>query len=367
MPSQLPPIVAVVVAVVLVGVAGGLVGLRAQEQPPPPVEVDPVQESEIAPTISVLGTVEARRSSTVAASIEGYVIEYLVDEGMAVKRGEVLARLRDDILQLQLTSARSALEEIEERHRKAVRDLERATSLIVEDAITQKQLEDATTEERVLALGISQARASVEILESDIAKKVVTAPFDGEIVREETEVGEWLSRGGPVARLVDLSSVYVRVNVPESTVRFVRRGREVSVSAPAAREEPFVGTVVSIAGEGFPESRTFPVRVILENQDGQLRAAMGARVSLPSGTSRTGLTVSKDALLEQGGRISVFVVREGRAERQEIKTGVAVGGRVEVRSGLEVGDLVVIRGNERIQPGPVRVVNGSSTGGTPGS
>jgi RND family efflux transporter MFP subunit len=124
----------------------------------------------------------------------------------------------------------------------------------------------------------------------------------------------------------------------------------------AARPEPYEGKVVSISGEGDSSARTFPVRVEIPN-DGALRAGMTASSKFALGTPRKALLVSKDALILEGGRSFVFVVTDGAAQKKPVETGAEQDGKVEVLRGLAAGEKVVVRGNERLQPGaPVRLV-----------
>ncbi len=325
-----------------------------------PVEAVKVEEVEIAPAALLLGSTEPRRRSVVAAAIDGYVIGYPASEGKWVKEGEVLALLRDDVLRWELKEAEAHLEETRELHRRARLDLERIQKLVEKDAKTQKELDWAVAEERTQSLKIPQIEARLEILKSDLAKKKVVAPFDGQVVREATQIGEYLPRGGAVAHLVDLSSVFVRVNVPERYLRFAVEGQKVKVLVPATKTAQFEGLVASIAGEGDAGARTFPVRVEVQNS-GELKAGMSARVELRTGEPQKALVIPKDALLQQGDQEFVLVVKNGAAERRLVKTGEASGDRIAVTSGLEAGEQVIVKGNERIQPGmPVRLVSGAS-------
>jgi len=328
--------------------------------PPTPVEIEVTTKREIIPTASLLGSAEAARRSVVAAAIEGYVVAYPTDEGDDVREGDELAALRDEVLRLRLREAKGALKELHELHRKARLDLDRARKLQEREAVPQKTLDEAVSAERALSLRIPQAEVRVAILETDIAKKIVRAPFAGQVVREHTEEGEWLALGAPVATIVDLTKVYVRVGVPERQIRFVQVDQEVDVLFRAASEtgQPISGRVASVSGDGDGETRTFPVRVEIDNVDGMLRAGMSARVELPAGPRRHALAVHKDAVLMQGGASSVYVVdQKGLAASRVVQLGVASRDRFEVTGGLEAGDRVIVRGNERVRPGmPVRAV-----------
>ena len=332
--------------------------LCAQQGPAAPVEVEAASEIRLVPTKPVLGTTEPKRRSVLAAAIEGYVIDYPIEEGVWVKQGDVITRLRETILRLRQKEAEAAVREIEELHEQAKLDLARARQLIDRDAVTQKELDAAQTGESTLALRLPQAEARLAVIQADIEKKTVTAPYDGQIVKEHAQVGEWVSRGGAVATLVDLSSVYVRINVPERQVRFVSTGQQVRVQVQAADEERFKGKVVSVLGEGDAEARTFGVRVEIAN-DGRLKAGMSATVDVPAGVPRRALAIAKDAINLRGRQSFVFVVgKDSQVEERRVELGAASGSLYEVLSGLEPGDRVVIRGNELLRPGrKVRLVS----------
>ncbi len=340
---------------------GAVVRVCAQGEPPAPVVVDVAAEIHLVPTKPVLGATEAKRRSVLAASIEGYVVEYLVEEGAWVKSGDVIARLRDDILKLRVTEAKAGIREIQALHRQAQLDLERARKLIGRDAVTQKELDASVTAEASLALRLPQAEARLAVIQADLAKKTVRAPYAGQIVREHTQVGEWVTRGGAVATIVDLSTVYVRVNVPEREIRFVRRGQQVEVRIPAAYPGDFKGKVVSVLGEGDAEARTFAVRIEVDN-DGHIKAGMSATVDVPAGAPRKALAVSKDAMIVRGRQSFVFVVGDGgQADQRRVEVGSASGSRFEILQGLRAGERVVVRGNELLRPGrKVRLVESAA-------
>lgn len=353
-------------AAILLALATSAHSLSAQGGREVPVEVAIVEKTSIVPTTSLLGATEPRRRSVVAATIEGYVLDYPIQEGDRVEKGTVLARLRDRVLRLRLKEAEAALGEFRERHRRAKNVLERAQQLIRTKAISHEDLDTALSEERALSLRIPQAEARIEILNVQIEKKRVVAPFAAQVVWEHTELGEWLSAGGKVATLVDLSSVYVRVNVPERHVRFVKKGAKVNVWIPAVQNGRIEGTVVSVSGQGDPEARTFGVRVEVANNQGALRAGMSARVEFAVGEARSALAVSKDAILHRGVRSLVFLIdAQNRAVQREVTVGQASGNLFEITSGVAPGDRVVIRGNERLRPqAVVRVLSGHSARGS---
>ncbi|MEK6238197.1 MAG: efflux RND transporter periplasmic adaptor subunit, partial [Planctomycetales bacterium] len=230
---------------------------------------------------------------------------------------------------------------------------------------------------------IAQASAKIERQQQEIARLGVQlryhsihAPFRGFVVRKHTEVGEWLTRGDPVVELVQLDPIDVMVYVPESLVAQLRPGDVVPLTFDALSNDSdsLQGTIRGIGPSADQRSRAFPVRIRLPNPkiDGAylLRDGMQARAIL-SGKPRSTLTAPKDALI-LGGAAPAVIVAEKRekgqvtAVRIEVGLGVAREDWIEVRGELRPGQQVVVRGNERVQPGQIlRVLPNKANGEKP--
>jgi len=323
--------------------------------PPSPVKVAEVTEQTLIQPLTLVGTVEPRTQSVVASEVEGLVEFFPIEEGTSVHKGDLLASLRTDTLEIQLRAAEAQRNEAKARYQQAHSDLERSKRLFHEKVLSEKALQDDEAEAEARAQKISQHQAEMDRLQDQIKKSKIIAPFDGEIIQTHTEVGEWLSKGGAVAEIIDLSNVRINVALPEKYIRNIRVGERVQVSLDALPNRQFSGKVFSIISQADPESRTFPVRIELENKKGELKSGLFARVSLPVGPPVQTLTVPKDALVIRGGKYFVYVAHpsEGgwKVSRVDIQTGLMVNNWVEVQGPLEVGQKVVTRGNERLRPG----------------
>ncbi|MFG0333774.1 MAG: efflux RND transporter periplasmic adaptor subunit, partial [Maioricimonas sp. JB049] len=196
--------------------------------------------------------------------------------------------------------------------------------------------------------------------ESKIVKHTMIARFNGYVVSEHTEVGAWVNSGDPVAEIVALDRVDVLAHVLETHVPHIRPGIESRVEVPALPDRLFVGKVAIVIPEGDQRSRTFPVKVRLENEiiDEQplLKAGMLARVTLPTGARKKSLLVPKDALVLGGARPMVYVVDlggkgpTGKARPVPVELDVPSGAYMAVSGELKPGERVVVRGNERLRP-----------------
>ncbi len=381
-----------------------------------PVVVAPVEVQEISLGRRVVGTVLPIRVSTIGSALDGRVLTFDVNSGDRVEAGQRLAQLRPDTFKLQVAAARSQLElyrqqlaelangsrpeDIAEAEAKmlaakaasdnAAKKFERLNSLAESSAASDAELEDAreqTDAKRFTLMAaeatlkrvkqgprlelIAQAEAQVELqlhqvqlLEDQLRKHTIQAPFDGFIAAEHTEVGAWISRGDPVVQVVQLDQVEVQLAVTAETVVHLNPGETIRVEFPELPQDLFVGTIERVVPVADPRSRTFPVFILLDNAlvNGvpELKAGMLARVDVPAGRREAMPLVPKDALVLNGIESAVFVIDSdpklsdrdsGLARRVPVTLGVAVGGLIQVSGNIKAGDWVATEGNERLLPG----------------
>lgn len=211
----------------------------------------------------------------------------------------------------------------------------------------------------------------VEKLQDQMKKYTIRSKFKGYVVQEFTEAGAWVNRGDPVAEVAALDEVDVLVNVLESQIQYVELGKTVRVEIQSLNKPVLTGNVELIIPRADYKTRTFPVKVRLQNQIKNgvpvIKAGMLARVSLPTGQQKRSLLVPKDAIVLGGRTPAIFVIdgakkqgETGTARLVPVKIGIAVDQFVAVEvdrladanAKLEAGSLVVTRGNERLQGTP---------------
>lgn len=396
-----------------IGRRGCLVALLAlavpaAAQPPAkaiPVKVAPVVERPVVEEVTFIATVEPSVATRVGAEVEGRVAQMAVLEGDGVQAGRtILARLDATPREILLRGARAdvdkAREEMEKLRRgyrkeevaqraaeaaeqkaildRAEQDFRRAEQLHREQIISVAELQRFQSEylavrqkhERaVAALRMAEAgprpeeiaqaeaelarmRARADTISDEIRRTTIRAPITGFVVKKHVDVGAWLQAGDKVVDLIALDPVFVIGPVGERDIRRVRPGLPAEMTVDAHPERRFRGTVTAVVPGGDTASRTFPVRVTVENSKGDLKAGMFARVSVRTGRGRKGLFVPKDAVVRRGGQDFVFLVEGGAAKLVRVEVGAEAGGLVEVRgAGLAAGQKAVTLGNEFLQPG----------------
>lgn len=384
--------------------------LQAQQGPPAMVEVAPVVQKTIAQPVTFVGAVEPRRRSQVASEVEGVTSKLYVEEGQSVKQGDTLLDLRQDRLRLALQvgeataerfrqelaalrngsrpeeveEAQAAVHEAEAELEQAQRERSRQRGLSERGVASVQSREDADTaydlaHKRLLrarkryelvALGpraehVAQAaaqyraaRAEVARIQHDLRHAQVKAPFEGAVVVKHAEVGQWLDQGDPVVTLIELSPARIPVPVPERYIAQVQIGTSALVQFDALPGRTWQGTVVSIIPQAT-ESRTFPVVIEVPNPEAHIKSGMFARVTLTVGEQQNALMVPKDAIVAQGPQQIVYVVQDGKATPVPVQRSTFYEGYAVITGPLNPGDPVVIRGNERLQPGQsVQVAQG---------
>lgn len=336
--------------------------------PPAPVRVAPVLQQEVKQTVTLVGTVEPWKRSVVASEVEGLVKAFPAEEGMAVQRGQLLARLRTDTLKIRFDSAAALYREADARYQRAKRDLDRIRVLFKRELVTQKDLDDAMAEETALKERLSQLGADIRQVRDSLNKSKILAPFDGWITQEFTEIGQWVEEGGAIIEMVDLSHVQVEIPLPERYVSNVQTRDPVTATFDGLPAFEAQGRVFSLVAQADRNARTFPIKVEIPNPELAIKSGMVSRVTLQVGRPHQGIMVPKDALVLRGGKEFVFRVNEGMADQIPVTALLHFEDLVEVKGEIQEGMPVVVEGNERLFPGqPVRVLDppGTAPGNDP--
>jgi len=318
--------------------------------PPSLVRVSVAERKVIQPQRPIVGRLVEVRKVTVASEVTGKIVEMPVEEGTPVVVGEtVLARVDDVWCRLAADRCRAQLkyEELE---------LERLQELTDKRAISESELESKQAT-------VDELRAGLEEEEERIERSTILAPFDGTVVTKHVELGGHVSPGDPIVEVVSRGQVEARLLIPESAINLIAVGQVLPVWIDPLGEE-VAGEVVSLTPYGPTASRTFPVRVRLDDQEGRLKVGMSVTASIAIGAEREALVVSKDAVLVRPDGSTVWVaLLQAEPETAEVQpVPVTITARMpgeyavepetgEGRELLVAGAQVVVEGAERLLKG----------------
>jgi RND family efflux transporter MFP subunit len=345
--------------------------------------------------LNASGYVTARRRATVSSKVTGKVLEVFVEEGKAVRRGQVLARLDDSqiraalaVAQAQLGSARTAAAEDQARLREAELSLERRRLLLKEGVIGRAELDTSEAQVESLKARIALADEQVHVaatqikaIQTDLADMVVRAPFDGIAISKDAQPGEMISpvsAGGGFTRtgictIVDMTSLEIEVDVSESYINRVRPAQPVEAVLDAYPDWRIPAQVITTVPSADRQKATVRVRIGFDavggsagvkpagyELDPRILPDMGIKVSFLNDRAaptagdvapRARLLVPKTAVRTQNGASVIFVVQNDRVERRAVKLGVEDKGQIEVVSGINAGERVVVEGPPTLEDG----------------
>ncbi len=332
------------------------------------------------------GYVTARRQATVSSKITGKVVQVLVEEGMAVDEGQVLARLDDTtvraalrLAQANLEAARRAVAETQVRLKQAGLDLERAETLFGKKVSAQADLDSARTEREALEARLALEHQQVEVARRELESRqvavddtVIRAPFAGVAVSKDAQPGEMISpvsAGGGFTRtgictLVDMSSLEIEVDVGESYIQRVRPDQPIEATLDAYPDWRIPGRVITIVPAADREKATVRVRIGFDQLDPRILPDMGvhvafldegsegrepapARLLVPRAAIRSAAEGERRGLR---GRTARPPPRSGD-QRRAVTTGAVEGERVQVLAGLSAGERVVVEGPSDLADG----------------
>jgi RND family efflux transporter MFP subunit len=327
--------------------------------------------------LNASGYITARRAATASSKVTGKVVEVLVEEGMQVRQGQLLARLDPAVasqtLQLaraQADAAASALEETRVRIEEARIDERRAAQLRREQVASQSDLDRARAQLRALeARLVAQrdelevARRQVTLREQDVGDTEIRAPFAGIVVSKNAQAGEMISpisAGGGftrtgIATIVDMDSLEIEVDVNEAYINRVRANQKVEAVLDAYPDWRIPAHVITVVPTADREKATVKVRIGLDARDPRILPDMGVKVSFIAAAGEPApqrmLSVPKEALRRDADRDIVFVVKDGKLERRAVGVARTDGERVHLTSGVTAGEEVLIEGPADLEDG----------------
>jgi membrane fusion protein (multidrug efflux system) len=348
------------VVVLLLGLLlGGIFYLKQQQTaqqaamggppPPPVVAVADVRREDWQPRLRAVGSLVATQGIFVTNEVPGQVREIDFESGEGVRRGDLLVQLDDSVDQADLRGL------IAQRDLARIK-LNRFGKLLRDRSASQSDYDEAKAQ-------LDSAEAAVAAEEALIAKKRVTAPFDGMLGIRIVDVGEYLPPGSNIVPLQALEPIYADYALPERHLPQIAVGKEVVVRVSAYPDREFQGSIAAINPGVEERTRSVKVRAVLENGERLLRPGMFAEVAtvLPA---RVGLaTVPRTAISFAPYGATVFRIREegggATVERRQVTTGESRGGRVEIREGLQPGDRVVMAGQVKLRNGQAVTIDNS--------
>lgn len=315
---------------------------------PPPAAVTTVvvKPQTWQPVLSAVGSMKAVNGVTVSTDMAGIVSEIAFESGTPVKKGDLLVKMDTNQEAAMLRSSEAKLEF-------AKTDLARKRDLVEKKAIAQSEWDSAQSQ-------LSQMEAGVEEMKAVVARKRITAPFEGLVGIRQVNVGQYLQPGSPIAALQSMDPIYVEFALPQQHMAALAVGKKLRLGASGIDGERFEGEITAIDSRVDENTRNVMVQGTVKNAEHKLRPGMfvDVEVLLPETEGVLAIPSSSIAYAPYGD--SIYVVKEkvgangqpGREVQQQfVKLGPKRGDQVSILSGLKAGDEIVSSGVFKLRPG----------------
>jgi len=310
-------------------------------------------------------------STVVQTPFSGRVTRVLAKIGDDVKRGDPLFEIDSpEVVQAQtdLIAALHGLDKAKSQLVAAQRQAERQSRLIKDKATSQREADQAMNDEAAaqsdlktaegtltfarnrLRVIIGRDQAEVDRLErTRLVNPLITinSPIDGTVIARKVGPGQYVRSdvADPLYSIADLSTMWLKANVPEVDIPLIQIGQEIEVRVTAVPDRPFTAQVIAIGAASDASTRRVVVRSEISNPDRALKSEMFATFKIAIGERRPAPSVPADAVVWQGDQAVVWAEREPMLfERRLVRTGLEQDGRLEIREGLRAGERVVERG-----------------------
>jgi RND family efflux transporter MFP subunit len=290
--------------------------------------------------ILVSSFLEAEKTAPISFEVPGKIVKLNVDLGDRVNKNQVVAEIEIDDYQSRLEIAQAIFI-------KAKDAFNRLNPLFKEGVIPEKTLIEITS-------GLAQARAQRNINQKQVRDTKLRAPFAGIIGMKAIEIGQMVSPGIPAFTIVKNDKIYACSAIPESEIVQLKIGHKAMVTVSALGGQQFYGLVKHISPVADPRTRTYRVKIILDNFDYLMRPGMISTVSIKTDKKIETLTIPGRAIVRNPDNLTyVFLAdkNEPRAFRKRVFTGAVHGSEIRIRKGLLPGDILVLAGQHKLTDG----------------
>ena len=380
-----------------------------------PVQISPVVHQKLTYSLVANGDIAPLMQVDLFPKVSGYLEKISVQIGDSVRQGQVIAQIdQAEFLQKvkeieakvaqakaqyaeleagtraeDIRQAEEAVNQAQSRFNNAKLQRERVLALYSRQVISKKEADVSEMDYNVTEAQLAAAQQHLKMLKDGARPEVkaaslgklremeailaqeqirlqntqIVAPLSGEIVRRNVDSGALISPSTPMVTLVHMATLKVVANVLEKDIAFVKSGMKVKILTEAYPDKPFEGAVVRINKALDLATRTLQAEINIPNPGHLLKPGMFARIEVALQEKPAALAVPRQAVLEEGGNRSVFVVEGNQAIRKPIVTGIEQDQLIEVVKGLKDGDKIVVRGQESLRDrSTIRVIEGGEGG-----
>jgi len=308
---------------------------KAGPRPPANVDAFVVQTQTLSNSIEIPGSLVANEATEIHPEVSGRIVSLNIREGAFVQKGAVLARLYDADLQAQKRK-------LEVQLKMAQQTEDRYAQLQKIGGISRQDYD-------VTALQVSNIRADLSIIQTEIARTIVRAPFAGKLGLKEVSTGAYVTPASVLTSIQKTTGLRLDFNVPEKYTSLIKKGQFVNFTVEGS--ERAYSAVVMATESGIEEStRSLTIRAQVKGSEAGLTPGGFAKVRLDFAPNEAALMIPTQAIIPQARGKKVYLYKNGKADFVDVVTGVRDESNIEITEGLKKGDTVIITGLLGLKP-----------------
>lgn len=368
-----------------------------------PVQTVTIKPTTMANQTKLVGEITSNDEVLVSTKIPGKISKVYVNVGDSVKAGDLLFELENQDLKAAVEQAQKSLsiaqanlanirngarpQEREQTNQAvnqakiqldlATTNFERMKELFEADAVSKQQYDQALSglqlaeaayksaveklslvEEgasqdtiRAAEAQVGLAQANLKMAQAKLNDTRIHSPIDGRVGFVKFDSGEFVMQGNPVVQVLDDQMVTALVDVSEKEISSVHPQAQVQVEIPSAAIEPYTGVVTEVSPTIDPQTKVYPIKILINNLDGKIKSGMTANVLFTMERKEKIIAIPVDATFEELGEHYVYLVKDGKAVKTQVQTGITDGKQVEIIEGLKEGDSLIIKGQNMVKNG----------------
>lgn len=357
-------------ALILIGsavlVSCGNKNTPAQQAAPPPMPVVTytVNKEEVATTDKYPGVIVPLNEVELRAEVGGYITAMYVKDGQKVTKGQKLYEIDRTNYQSAYNTAKANLEVAKANHARAEKDAQRYTKLAEKEAIAKQRVDYALTDLANAASQIAAAEATLATASANLRRSVIISPLTGTIGISTVKLGALVSPGSTLLNTVSTNNpMAVDISVNQKDIqRFIELQKNPSAAMSNAifsieqngNNYSLGGKIIAIDRAVDPGTGTIKVRISYENPNGLLVSGMTCNVNVLNKAASPQIVIPHQAVVEQLGKYSVFVVGDSsKVEQRIVQLGSEIKGNIVITEGLKVGEVIVSEGVMKLRSGAV--------------
>lgn len=286
--------------------------------------------------IFITGSILANESVNITSEISGKIEKIHFQEGQNINKGALLVEINDDELRAQLEKSKY--------NTKLYRDTEyRQRKLLQKEAISREEYEQSLTE-------LKTSNADIKILEAQLAKTKIKAPFDGQIGLRLVSQGAYITPNQSITMLFNLDTAKIEFSIPGKYSGIMQRGKKINFTVDGT-DSDFEGEVYAIEPQIDPTTRTLKMRAFTPNPGGLLLPGQFAKIQLILESLVDAIMVPTESVIPELNGHKVFVKSNGKVTSVKVEVGIRTARQIQITSGLNVSDTILTSGILQVRPG----------------